>query len=143
MKRTRLILTIDIVLFSASLALGTVQASAQEQSAVSAQVYRVQWGDTLFRIALRYGTTVASLKEWNGIQNANLIYAGQVLRVSGGVSNPPPVGKTYTVQWGDTLNRIARWYGINLTVLARVNNIANPNLIYAGQRLTIPDVTIQ
>ncbi|MCI0348748.1 MAG: hypothetical protein L0Z53_04925 [Acidobacteriales bacterium] len=33
--------------------------------------------------------------------------------------------------------------GVDLTVLARVNSIVYPNLIYAGQALTIPDFTIQ
>lgn len=47
----------------------------------SAQYYTVRSGDTLSAIAVRYGTTVAQLCSWNGIQNANLIYAGQKLRV--------------------------------------------------------------
>ncbi len=43
--------------------------------------YTVQWGDTLFKIATRYGTTVASLQYLNNIWNPNWIYAGQVLRI--------------------------------------------------------------
>ncbi len=39
----------------------------------------VQRGETLFRIALRYGTTVQALALANGISNPRLIYAGQVL----------------------------------------------------------------
>lgn len=43
----------------------------------------------------------------------------------------------YTVKWGDTLNQIARAYGTTASVLARENNIPNPNLIYVGQKIVI------
>lgn len=44
--------------------------------------YTVQKGDTLGKIAKKFGKTVASLKALNNIQNENVIYAGQVLRIS-------------------------------------------------------------
>lgn len=43
--------------------------------------YTVQRGDTLSRIAQRYGVTVTSLAQVNNIYNVNLIYAGQVLKI--------------------------------------------------------------
>lgn len=43
--------------------------------------YTVKKGDTLSGIAMRYKTKVATLVEWNGIKNKNLIYPGQKLRV--------------------------------------------------------------
>lgn len=43
----------------------------------------------------------------------------------------------YTVQAGDTLSGIAAKYGTTWQHLAQANGIANPNLIFAGQRLTI------
>lgn len=43
----------------------------------------------------------------------------------------------YTVQLGDTLSRIAQRYNTTYKYLADVNGIANPNLIYPGQVLTI------
>ena len=45
------------------------------------QYYTVQSGDNLTKIAKKYGTTVAQIQSWNKIQNANLIYPGQKLRV--------------------------------------------------------------
>lgn len=42
-------------------------------------VYVVQPGDHLFRIALRFGTTVAAIAAINGIRNPDLIYVGQAL----------------------------------------------------------------
>lgn len=47
----------------------------------SKQYYTIQSGDTLSEIAARYGTSVSQLQSWNGIKNANLIYAGQKIRV--------------------------------------------------------------
>ncbi len=46
-------------------------------------IYVVQRGDTLARIAQRFGTTVAVLAQLNGIVNVNLIFVGQQLRVPG------------------------------------------------------------
>lgn len=46
-----------------------------------AQYYTVKSGDTLSAIAGRYGTTVTQICNWNGIKNANLIYAGQKIGV--------------------------------------------------------------
>lgn len=52
---------------------------------------------------------------------------------------PAHAGQSYTVQPGDNLARIARSYGVDLNALATANNIVNPNLIYPGQVLVIPD----
>lgn len=45
------------------------------------RTYTVRRGDNLFRIALRFGTTVDAIAEANGIPNPNLIYVGQVLLI--------------------------------------------------------------
>ena len=45
--------------------------------------------------------------------------------------------KTYTVKSGDTLSGIAAKYGTSWQHLAKLNGIANPNLIYPGQVLTV------
>jgi hypothetical protein len=47
-------------------------------------------------------------------------------------------GFTYIVRCGDTLGDIGWRYGSSALELARVNDIHNPNVIYAGQRLWIP-----
>lgn len=43
--------------------------------------YEIQKGDTLTHIAKAFGTTVANLKEINKIKNANLIYAGDIIKI--------------------------------------------------------------
>ncbi|PTV36211.1 LysM peptidoglycan-binding domain-containing protein [Limosilactobacillus fermentum] len=107
--------------------------------------YTVKSGDTLSAIASRYGMTVNALVTLNGIQNANLIYPGQVLRVadSGQGSNvsqkatTATTAGTYTVRYGDTLSAIASRYGTSTSTLASINGISNPNWIYPGQVLKL------
>ncbi len=107
--------------------------------------YTVQPGDTLFKIARRYGVSVSQLAQLNQIYNINVLYAGRVLVLPDGVQTQPPVvhpptGQPfrYYVQPGDTLSRIARRYGVTLHALIAANNLYNPNHIYTGQALIIP-----
>jgi LysM repeat protein len=117
-----------------AVALGFTSAQpTRAQGYTCTQSYVVQYGDNLFRIARRFGTTVWALQQLNGIANPNHIYAGQWLCVAQGYT-----GSTYVVQYGDTLARIARRFGVNLYTLAQANNIWNINRIYAGQVLVIP-----
>ena len=43
----------------------------------------------------------------------------------------------YTIQWGDTLSVISEATGVSVSQLAQQNNIANVNLIYAGNQLFV------
>ncbi|MBI3961106.1 MAG: LysM peptidoglycan-binding domain-containing protein [Chloroflexi bacterium] len=97
--------------------------------------YTVQPGDTLSKIALRYGTTVSALMSVNGLSNANHIYVGQRLKI------PTESGscvRYHTVTYGQTLSGIAAWYGVSTHSLAQANNITNYNRVYSGQSLCIP-----
>jgi lipoprotein-anchoring transpeptidase ErfK/SrfK len=46
--------------------------------------------------------------------------------------------KVHKVRRGENLSLIARRYGTTVAAIARANNLRNPNLIYSGQRLSIP-----
>jgi LysM repeat protein len=46
-------------------------------------------------------------------------------------------GASYVVRWGDTLSWIAAWNGTTVAQLQTLNNIVNPNRIYAGQALCL------
>ncbi|WP_195435621.1 LysM peptidoglycan-binding domain-containing protein [Enterococcus hirae] len=102
-----------------------------EQPSV-AQTHVVQYGETLSSIATRYSTTYQTLASLNGLSNPNMIYAGQVLKVSGVAS----ATRTYTVQYGDNLSSIATKLGTTYQSLAQRNGLSNPNLIYPGQTLS-------
>lgn len=96
--------------------------------------YTVQRGNTLWAISRRFGVTVAALVEENQIQNPNLIYPGQVLRIP----DRDVRSFRYEVRRGDTLWAISRRFGVTVAQLVEQNAIQNPDLIYPGQILRIP-----
>lgn len=102
--------------------------------------YTVQRGNTLSQIASSYGVTVQHIVKMNDIQNPNLIYPGEKLRITESTNttlNPVLQNNYYTVQSGDTLSGIARRYGVTVQYLVNLNGISNPNLIYPGQLIKI------
>jgi LysM repeat protein len=106
------------------------------------RVHIVQPGENLFRIALRYGTTVDAMAEANHIVNPWFIYVGQELRIPGGGDDMPmppgSPGRTHVVQPGETLYSIAVRYDTTVQALVMANNLSNSNLIYVGQTLNVP-----
>jgi LysM repeat protein len=106
--------------------------------------YTVRPGDTLFRIAVRFGVSPFTLAAVNGLRNINLIFVGMVLRVPcGGLPPPtPPPGPNicniHIVQRGEWLNLIAARFGVSWQSIAALNRLANPSLLFPGQRLLIP-----
>jgi LysM repeat protein len=111
----------------------------------SSTTHVVQRGETLYRIALRYGIGVDALAKANNIVNPSHILAGQTLIIptfdasQPTVENPTVAGTptTHIVAPGETLASIATAYGMTTAQLMQINDIANPNLIYRGQKLTV------
>ena len=97
------------------------------------KTYTVVAGDNLSSIANRFNTTVERICSLNGISNPNLIYAGQVLKLDGAIDN----SIYHTVEHGEYLSLIASRYGVTVISICQLNNLSNPDLIYAGQRLRI------
>lgn len=95
--------------------------------------YTIRPGDTLSSIANRFDTTVQTLLALNSLSDPNRIYPGQVLRLA-----DDPDNTFYRVNSGDTLSGIATRFNTTVSALAERNHIANPNLIYAGEILSIP-----
>ncbi|MGJ3238961.1 MAG: LysM peptidoglycan-binding domain-containing protein [Anaerolineae bacterium] len=67
----------------------TPEAPEEEPDDTSVTSYVVQPGDTLFRIAVRNNTTVATLLSLNTIPNPNLIFVGQRINLPGAEDSPP------------------------------------------------------
>lgn len=116
-------------------------------------VHLVQRGDTLMAISRLYGVSLQALVEANGIANPNLIYVGQRLTIPAAgqgalpaqpaappAQPPTPVSGAaiHLVAPGETLFSIARRYGSGVEEIAAANGLINVNLIFTGQRLTIP-----
>lgn len=107
-----------------------LQTTTQTPSTTTS-THIVRSGETLSGIATKYGTTYQALASLNGLANPNYIYIGQQLKVSGAAST----SRVYIVISGDNLSTIAQKLGTTYSSLAQKNGIANPNLIYPGQKL--------
>lgn len=104
--------------------INTVQTQTQ-----AASTYTVQPGDTLYRIAQKFGTTVAQIKANNKL-TSDTVYPNQRLIIS------PSKQNTYTVQPGDTLSKIAQKFGTTVAQI-KANNGLTSDIIYPNQQLII------
>lgn len=95
-------------------------------------IYVVQRGDTLSRIAQRFGVTVARIVQVNQLPDPDVLVVGQALVI------PTPARAVHVVRPGETLWAISNRYGVTIQDIARENRITNPSLIYVGQTLVIP-----
>ncbi len=118
-------------------ALGIIFLSTADLAPVDTRsaAHTVRAGESLAIIARRYGVTVDEIVQANGLNNPNLIYAGQVLTIP---LRDAAGSELYTVQRGDSLSAIARRYGVTVDALMSANGLNNPNSIFAGQQLNIP-----
>jgi LysM repeat protein len=113
--------------------------------------YVIQAGDTLLSIAHEFGVSADAIIEANTLRDPNNLIQGQVLFIPGYQGSTPTTetasGRTsadpaiHTVKAGETLFAIAQLYSVTTAELVEANQIANPNQLQAGQRLTIPGVT--
>ncbi len=133
-RRAFLFLLVIVFLFSAQ----PLEAAPGAEGTI---IHVVGRGETLSVIAARYGTTVEAIVQANAIANPNLIYVGQRLTIPAQGSVAPE--ESYVVQPGDTLGGIAARFGTTVSALAQANDIADPSLIYPGQRLIIPSAVQQ
>lgn len=90
-------------------------------------------------------TDMGEVSGISGYVDRNKFTEQVLLNTSGTIPLPDNTNKpvaggttTITVQRGDTLSRIALEYNTTVARLVELNNIANPNLIYAGQTLIVP-----
>ncbi|MFC1868918.1 LysM peptidoglycan-binding domain-containing protein [Thermodesulfobacteriota bacterium] len=99
--------------------------------------YVVKKGDSLWKIANRYHTTVNAIRSLNRLQRSNL-QIGQVLMISAGLSDSEP-GKTrkYRVRKGDSPYLIAKRHQMNLHEFLKINNLTPGSTIFPGQMVRI------
>lgn len=93
--------------------------------------YTIVKGDTLSKIAFRYGTSISELVSINGIKDPNKIIAGSKIKI------PKKGIETYTIVKGDTLTKIASKFNTTIEELVKINNISDPNKIVADNKLRI------
>lgn len=92
------------------------------------EYYEILPGDTLYKIARKFGISVNDLANYNKIANPDEIIAGTYLAIP---------KHSYTVLPGDTLTKISKKYNITIGEICKKNNIADPNKIIVGQILEV------
>ncbi len=116
--------------------------------------HTVEPGDSLLALSVRYDVDAGDIARANALADVNHLYIGQILCIpsEGTVPPPPPTSptttaaprpvvaadRTYTVQGGDNLFRIALNHGISLNALLEANGLAENSFIRPGQTLNIP-----
>jgi membrane-bound lytic murein transglycosylase D len=103
--------------------------------------HKVQRGDSLSVISVRYRTSVSELVSLNDLKSRHHIRAGQVLRLPYRGPRPAqPISENatvYKVRRGDSVGTIAQRAGITAEQLLAMNSISNRNRIYPGQELML------
>jgi LysM repeat protein len=133
----------DLVMVGQRLVVGgTSRTAAAPASALPTAPYTVKSGETLSEIAARFGTSTDRLIQLNRISDPNLVVTGTRLAIPGrpssssagsGGSRPGQ----HVVQPGENLSTIAERYGMSVDRLIAINNISDPDTVWAGSRLRL------
>ena len=125
------------ILLLLTILIAALPAQAQRSSEFS---HVVRPGETLGQIAQQYGVSIYQLATLNRLGNAHLIFSWQRLALPPGAAPADwaaSSASTHTVQRGETLDSIAKLYGVNLFELQAANNIYN-GWIFPGDELVLP-----
>lgn len=102
--------------------------------------YRIQAGDTFYRLARELGTTVNDLLQANPGVDPERLRVGQEICVPAGPEPLPcPIGSIrYTIRAGDTLYSIARRYNTTVQAILDANPGLDPNYLQVGRIICVP-----
>lgn len=96
-------------------------------------IYIVKRGDSLYKIASVFSTTVGKIKKDNSLVS-DVLDVGQKIVIQSSI----PQGSTvYTVRRGDSPSEIANKFGMNLSILLSLNSLNYRSKIYPGQELWV------
>ncbi len=106
------------------------------------KLYRVQKGDMLSTLAVRFGVTAKEIAAANGIGLNDPIYEGKTLKIpaqkpKSAEEKAKAEGEIYVVAKGDVLGTIARKHKVTVAQLKAANNLKSDK-IRVGQKLVIP-----
>ncbi len=102
---------------------------------VSMKSYTVRSGDTIDKIARRFGLRQDTVISSNNLSSASSIRPGVVLRI------PSLDGISHKVRAGESLSSVSRRYGIEITLIVDANDL-DSGVIGVGQSLFIPNARL-
>ena len=115
-----------------TITIGQILKIPSQDSSTNNVTYTVIKGDSLWKIANNYNTTVDKIKEANNL-SSNLLSIGQKLIIPSSENYI-----TYTVKKGDSLWKIANNYNTTVDKIKKLNNLSS-NLLSINQKLLIPN----
>lgn len=127
---------------------GFASASSRNSSApLRADKYTVSEGDTVSGISQAHGVSTAELLAANGLSWKTMIFAGQQLVIPSTTNGTESahVGESirrHNVASGETLEAIARSYGVQPRAIMTANGLDRSSRLVVGQRLVIPDAVV-
>ncbi len=124
---------------STNLSIGQQLLIPKDNVPTSETIYVVQSGDSLYKIANLYNTTVSEILSYNNLTNTNLS-VGQQIKIPESNNSSSTGDITYTVKSGDSLWSIANRYNTTASELMTYNNLKT-NLLSIGQTLRIPNTS--
>ena len=113
------------------------KGASSKKSRSAKKVHKVVRGDSLSKIALKYGTTVSQLKQLNTLRGSKVML-GQSIKLPSS-SNRQEVTRpsSYVVKRGDSLSKISKRFNVTIRSLKRQNSLTRDR-VYVGQKLKIP-----
>ncbi|MCF6298380.1 MAG: LysM peptidoglycan-binding domain-containing protein [Thiomicrorhabdus sp.] len=109
------------------------------QPTATQKTHIVRSGDSLWRIARAYNTSVKNLSRWNNLSPSTTLKLGMKLTIWQSQATPKtPAYAHYKIKAGDSLWRIAQKNSISTNVLAKYNNLSTKAYLKPGQLLKIP-----
>lgn len=124
------------------------KTEATKQQKASENVYHViAEGDTMYKIAGKYGIKVSELCRLNNMQETDILQIGRKLLVKSKSTTTKPqtstkqkqntTGQYHTIVEGDTLYKIAGKYNTKVSELCRLNNIQETTILQIGMKLRV------
>lgn len=118
----------------------SVKSTNVTKATTSTSTYKVVSGDSLSKIAKKFGTTTSNLQNLNGIKNVNLIRVGQVLKIkstSASVTTSSSKVTYHKVTKNETVSELAKRYGSSIAQIKIWNGLNSKYLIHIGQNLRV------
>lgn len=112
-------------------------------------IYTVVAGDSLWKISIKFGTTINNLVRWNQISPSGSLSIGKELVILRDNKNKTELAKItntgidinrdifYTVKEGDNLSRIAQKYNVKIAEIRSWNDLNEEYILQPGDKLTI------